>query len=98
MLPALTNVASQSRMSTTTMINRIDGEWHQTSVQTNTLSFAQRLLPRDVELVRHGGPLSRLLDGLGASTVMRLDVVKDAQLVLNLPTPLKAFDESGKQR
>ena len=97
-LPALINVASQSRMSMTTMINRIDGEWHQTSVQTNTLSFAQRLLPRDVELVRHGGPLSQLLDGLGASTIMRLDVVKDAQLVLNLPTPLKAFDEPGKQR
>ncbi|WP_423760447.1 acetoacetate decarboxylase family protein [Burkholderia sp. NLJ2] len=97
-LPALTDVASQSRMSTTTMINRIDGEWHQTSVQSSTLSFAQRLLPRDVELVRYGGPLSQLLDGLGASTVMRLDVVKDAQLVLNLPTPLKAFDEPGKQR
>ena len=37
-------------------------------------------------LVRHGGPLSQLLDGLGASTILRLDVVKDAQLVLNLPT------------
>ncbi|WP_179402340.1 acetoacetate decarboxylase family protein [Burkholderia guangdongensis] len=97
-LPALSNVAPQSRMGTTTMVNLIDGEWHQSSVQTNTLSFAQRLLPRDVELVRHGGPLSQLLDGLGASTIVRLDVVKDAQLVLNLPTPLKAFDEPGKQR
>lgn len=68
------------------------------AVQTNALSFAQRLLPRNVELVRHGGPLSQLLDGLGASTILRLDVVKDAQLVLNLPTPLKAFDAPGKQR
>lgn len=58
--------------------------------------FAQRLLPRDVKLARHGGPLSQLLDGLGASTIVRLDLVKDAQLVLNLPTPLKAFDASGK--
>ncbi|PCE24741.1 acetoacetate decarboxylase family protein [Burkholderia ubonensis] len=97
-LPALNTVAPQSRMGTTTMINLIDGEWHQTSVQTNTLSFAQRLLPRDVRLVRHGGPLSQLLDGLGASTMLRLDVVKDAQLVLNLPTPLKAFDAPGKPR
>lgn len=97
-LPELTHVASQSHMGSTTMINRIDGEWHQTSVQTNALSFAQRLLPRNVELVRHGGPLSQLLDGLGASTILRLDVVKDAQLVLNLPTPLKAFDAPGKQR
>ncbi|RQR63212.1 acetoacetate decarboxylase [Burkholderia sp. Bp9002] len=97
-LPALNNVASQSRMSTATMINLIDGEWHQSSVQTNTLSFAQRLFPRGVELVRHGGPLSQLLDGLDASTIMRLDVVNDAQLVLNLPMPLKAFDRPDKQR
>jgi hypothetical protein len=55
-------------------------------VQTNTLTFAQRLLPRDVTLTRHGGPLSQLLDGLGASTILRVDVVKDAQIVLNLPT------------
>ncbi|MEK7892807.1 acetoacetate decarboxylase [Burkholderia contaminans] len=97
-MPGLTNVASQSHMGTSTMINCIDGEWHQTLVQTNALSFAQRLLPRNVELVRHGGPLSQLLDGLGASTILRLDVVKDAQLVLNLPTPMKAFDEPGKPR
>ncbi|HIH2748897.1 acetoacetate decarboxylase [Burkholderia aenigmatica] len=97
-MPELTRVASQSHMSTSTMINRIDGEWHRTSVQTNALSFAQRLLPRNVEFVRHGGPLSELLDGLGASTILRLDVVKDAQMVLNLPTALKAFDEPGKQR
>ncbi|WP_175782828.1 acetoacetate decarboxylase family protein [Burkholderia anthina] len=90
--PALTRVAPQSRMGTNTMINLVDGVWHQSSVQTNTLSFAQRMLPRDVELVRHGGPLSQLLDGLGVSTVMRFDVVDDAQLVLNLPTPLQALN------
>ena len=94
-LPALRNVVPQSRMGTATMINRVDGEWHQSSVQSNTLSFAQRLFPRNVNLVRNGGPLSQLLDGLGASTMLRLDVVKDAQLVLNLPTPLKAFDQSA---
>lgn len=78
------------------MINRVDGEWHQTTVQTNTLSFAQRLFPRNVTLLRSGGPLSQLLDGLGASTIVRLDVVKDAQIVLNLPMPLKVFDRAGK--
>ncbi|OAJ51545.1 acetoacetate decarboxylase [Paraburkholderia ginsengiterrae] len=91
-LPALRNVAPQSHMGTSTMINLVDGQWHQATVQTNTLSFAQRLFPRDVKLLRSGGPLSQLLDGLGASTIVRLDVVKDAQVVLNLPTPLKAFD------
>ncbi|MFT4067329.1 acetoacetate decarboxylase [Paraburkholderia sp.] len=87
-LPALRGVAPQSHMGTTTMIHRVDGEWHQTRVLTNTLSFAQRSLPRNVTLVRGGGPLSQLLDRLGASTIVRLDVVKDAQVVLNLPVPL----------
>lgn len=91
-LPALRDVASQSHMTTTTMVNKVDGEWHQTMVQTNTLSSAQRLFPRGVTLLRGGGPLSQLLDGLGVSTLVRLDVIKDAQVVLNLPTPLKAFD------
>ncbi|MEV8470739.1 MULTISPECIES: hypothetical protein [unclassified Ralstonia] len=95
-LPALRNVAPQSRMGTTTMINKVDGAWHQSSVQSNTLSFAQRLLPRNVKLVRHGGPLSQLLDGLGPSTIVRLDVVKDAQLVLHLPTPLKGFGDAER--
>jgi flagellar biosynthesis/type III secretory pathway M-ring protein FliF/YscJ len=35
--------------------------------------------------------MSQLLEGRGASTIVRMDVVKDAQLVLNMPT-LKAFD------
>ncbi|WP_374729104.1 hypothetical protein [Caballeronia ptereochthonis] len=89
-LPALRTVAPQSHLGTTTMINRIDGEWHQTLVQTNTLTYAERFLPRNVSLLRHGGPLSQLLDGLGATTILRLDIVKDAQIVLNMPTPLEA--------
>lgn len=94
-LPTLHDAVPQSRMGTTTMINKVDGEWHQSSVQSNTLSYGQRLFPRGIKLMRHGGPLTQLLDGLGASTVLRLDVVKDAQLVLHLPTPLKAFDHSA---
>lgn len=82
-------------MGANIMIHLVDGVWHQSSVQINTLSFAQRVLPRGVELVRHGGPPSQLLDGLRMSTVARFDVVKDAQFVLNLPTPLKVSDERG---
>lgn len=92
MLPMLRHVMPQSRMSTTTMVHPVEGVWHQTLVHTNTLSFAQTLLPRNVELIRAGGPMSQLLDGLGASRFLRFDVVKDAQVVLNLPSPLKAFD------
>jgi hypothetical protein len=95
-LPVFREVEPQSHLATSTMIHRIDGAWHRTSVQSNLLSFAQRPLPREVRLSRGEGPLSQLLDGLGASTPLRLDVVRDAQLVLNLPTPLKAFDAAGQ--
>jgi len=90
-LPALQEAPSQSRLATTTMSNRVDGVWHQTIVQTNILSFAQRTFPRNVVLKREGGPLTELLDGLGAGTILRLDVIKDGQIVLNLPTPSPAL-------
>lgn len=49
-----------------------------------------------VVLRRHGGPMSQLLDGLGAGAVLRLDVVKDAQLVQNIPRRMRAFDAPGR--
>ncbi|MDE2419701.1 MAG: acetoacetate decarboxylase [Gammaproteobacteria bacterium] len=92
--PHLRKVKSESHMETKTMIHQVDDVWQQTKVQSNTLEFGQRLMPRKVKLKRHGGPLSKLLDELGASTILRLDVVKDAQLVLNLPQPLNTFSHS----
>lgn len=89
--PKLKQVKPQSHLETKTMIHQVDGVWHQTSVQSNTLSFAQQLFPKGVKLERHVGPLSQLLDGLGAAKILRLDVVKDAQLVLNMPTLLKTL-------
>ena len=93
-LPEVHTIAPQSRLGTTTMIHLVDGTWHQTTVQSNTLAFAQRMLPKGVAISRHGGPISQLLGGLGASTLVRMDVVKDAQLVLNMPRPLKALDRT----
>lgn len=90
-LPVMRSVPSQSRMSNASMVHLVDGVWHETLVQTNVLRFGQRLLPRNVKLVRHGGPLSKLLDELGAGKVLRLDVVADAQVVLNLPAPSVAL-------
>lgn len=86
--PELKHVKSESRMNEATMLHQVDNKWHQTLVQSNTLAFAQKLLPRNVKLVRHGGPVSQLLDELGASKILRLDVVQDAQVVLNLPKAL----------
>lgn len=92
--PALKHVKPESRMSEATMLHLVDNIWHQTLVQTNILLFTQKILPRKVKLIRHGGPLSQLLDELGASTILRLDVIADAQVVLNLPKPLDAVDFS----
>nr|WKF61894.1 hypothetical protein HUO10_006426 [Paraburkholderia busanensis] len=90
-LPILRHVASRSHIGTSTMVHAVDGQWHQTPVQTNSLAFARRVLPRDVKLLRHGGPLSQILDRLGAATVIRLDVIGDSQVVLDLPQRLGTF-------
>ncbi|PWN88783.1 hypothetical protein FA10DRAFT_281205 [Acaromyces ingoldii] len=90
-LPALRTVLSQSEQGTNYSVYQIDGQWHQVAVRSNPLSFAQRLFPRDVKLSRNGGPLSQLLEQLGVSTILRLDVVKEAQMVLHMPTSLTTF-------
>lgn len=89
-LPALRRVPSQSRLSTNTSIGLVDGEWRQTQFVTNPIEFAQTLFPRDVKLSRASGPISQLLNGLGVGTILRFDVLKDAQMVLYLPRPLQA--------
>jgi hypothetical protein len=91
-LPALKSIPSQSLPSVNNAINKIDGKWHQVAVQTNPLLAAQLLLPRNVTLFRGEGPLSNLLNELGVSTILRMDVLKEAQMVLNTPIPLMAFD------
>ncbi|KAJ5889503.1 hypothetical protein N7504_010313 [Penicillium tannophilum] len=91
-LPALKTIPSQSSIGINNAINEIDGKWHQVTVQTNPLLGAQRLLPGDVKLSRGQGPLSKLLNELGVSTILGMDVLKDAQMILNMPIPLKVFD------
>jgi hypothetical protein len=90
-LPALRRIPSQSRLSTNTSIGLVDGEWRQTQFVTNPIELAQTLFPRGVKLSRATGPISQLLDGLGVGTIVRFDVVKDAQMVLYLPRPLQAM-------
>ncbi|KAJ5380543.1 uncharacterized protein N7496_002971 [Penicillium cataractarum] len=91
-LPALRAVPSESSIGTNNAINEIDGKWCQVTVHTNPLLGAQTLLPRNVKLSRGQGPLSELLAELGVSTILRMDVLKDAQMILNMPIPLQAFD------
>lgn len=87
-VPTLKRVDSETHINKATMLHVVDGKWHQTEVESNILSFAQKLFPKNVQLQKHDGPLTKLLNELGASKILRLDVVEDAQVVLNLPTPL----------
>lgn len=87
-VPTLKHVNSETHINKATMLHVVDGTWHQTEVQSNILSFAQKLFPKKVQLVKNEGPLTNLLNELGASKILRLDVIEDAQVVLNLPTPL----------
>ena len=94
-LPQLETVPSQSCIGTSTMINRVDGVWHQSTVLSNKLNFGHTTFPKDVKLARSGGPLSQMLDGLGADRLLRFDVIKDTQIVLNMPVPLAATPAAG---
>jgi len=85
-VPTLKHVDSETHINKATMLHVVDGKWHQTEVESNILSFAQKLFPKNVQLQKHDGPLTKLLNELGASKILRLDVVEDAQVVLNLPT------------
>ncbi|KAL2807985.1 hypothetical protein BJX63DRAFT_424973 [Aspergillus granulosus] len=86
-LPALKTIPSQSAIATNNAINNIDGKWYQVAVQMNPLVAAQCLFPCNVKLSRS--------DELGVGTILRMDVLKDAQMVLNMPSPLEAFDNVG---
>lgn len=91
-LPRLRRVPSQSRIGTNISVGLLDGAWHQTLVLSNPTEFAELALPRHVAVERGGGTMSRLLDGLGAGRIIRLDVVRDTQMVLHLPRPLPVLD------
>ncbi|KAL3465749.1 hypothetical protein BJX64DRAFT_275068 [Aspergillus heterothallicus] len=94
-LPALKSIPSRSSIVNNNAINKIDEKWYQVTVQTNPLLGAQRLFPRNINVYRGRGPLSELLNELGAWTVLRVDILKDAQMILNMPTPLKAIDNAN---
>ena len=97
-LPKIKTVKPQSRIETKTMYQLVDGKWHSTSVESNTLAFGQKLFPKDVQLVRSDGPLTKLLDDLGAAKILRLDVVKDAQLALNMPVAYPVLDQVSQHK
>lgn len=41
------------------MLHLVDGEWYQTLVQGNILSFGEKLFPCKVKVTHHGGYFSQ---------------------------------------
>ena len=87
-VPTLKHVDSETHINRATMLHVVDGKWHQLKLSPTFFSFAQKLFPKNVQLEKNEGPLTTLLNELGASKILRLDVVEDAQVVLNLPIKL----------
>ena len=92
--PDLTRHRSQTQIGTATSVQPVDGEWKTTTVRTNALTSAQVSFPSNVKLTRGSGPLSDLLTGLGAGRIIQLQVVKDGQMVLDMPMPLEGFGKT----
>ena len=91
--PKLKTVKNESHQEKKNMLNQVDGIWYKSSVQANNLIIAQKMFPKHVELKRNGGPVSQLLDQLGAKKILRMDVIRDAQLALHMPTPIDEWNK-----
>ncbi|RDD68368.1 acetoacetate decarboxylase family protein [Paracoccus versutus] len=91
-LPRLRQVPSQSQIGTNISVGLLDGAWHQTLVQSNPTELVEVSMPKGVTVTRGGGTMSRLLDGLGAGRIIRMDVVRDTQMALHLPRPISIPD------
>lgn len=78
---------SGERVSALTSYTTIDGAWHATLSQTNTLSSGSAMFPRDVDLRLGSGRLAEDLRSLEPIRMLRLDVMTQGQLALHLPVP-----------
>ncbi|KIW67914.1 hypothetical protein PV04_07128 [Phialophora macrospora] len=93
-IPSLRTIPSQSSIQTNNATKKIDGEWYQVAVRTNPLLGSTLSPAQERQALRSAGPLSDLLNKLGVSTILRMDILKDAQMVLNMPTPLRALSDA----
>lgn len=83
--PNQTKYTGGQRVSSLTSYTTIDGAWHSTLSQTNTLAAGSTLFPRDAELHISEGRLADDLRSLKPITTVRLDVTTNGQLALHMP-------------
>lgn len=85
--PAQTTHRTGERVSSLTSYTRIDGAWHSTLSQTNTLAAGSSLLPRGIDLELGTGRMAADLRSLAPIRTIRLDVMTEGQLALHMPVP-----------
>ncbi|WP_055477263.1 acetoacetate decarboxylase family protein [Gordonia sp. HS-NH1] len=79
---------SGTNVSTLVSYTQLEGAWHATLSQTNTLSAGSKLLPRDVNLELGSGRLADDVRSLAPIKPLRLDVATDCQNALHIPVPV----------
>ncbi|MFE2959569.1 acetoacetate decarboxylase family protein [Nocardia tengchongensis] len=85
--PAQTAYRSGDKVSSLTSYTRIDGAWHSTLSQINSLAAGSTLLPRGVDLELGNGRMAEDLRSLAPLSTLRLDVMTEGQLALHMPVP-----------
>ncbi|MFE5286068.1 acetoacetate decarboxylase family protein [Nocardia sp. NPDC056611] len=85
--PAQTTHRTGAQVSSLTSYTRIDGAWHSTLSQTNTLAAGSSLLPRGIDLELGTGRMATDLRSLAPFRTIRLDVMTEGQLALHMPVP-----------
>ncbi|AFR49182.1 acetoacetate decarboxylase family protein [Gordonia sp. KTR9] len=79
---------SGTNVSTLVSYTQLEGAWHATLSQTNTLSAGSKLLPRDVNLELGSGRLADDVRSLAPIKPLRLDVATECQNALHIPVPV----------
>lgn len=84
--PAQKRVPSGTQVSTLISYTQLNGGWHATLSQTNTLAAGGKLLPKDLEL--GCGRLTDDVRSLKPIKALRLDVFTECQNALHIPVPV----------
>ena len=85
--PKQRSYATGTHVSSLTALNKIGGAWHTSLSQTNVLTAGRALFPRNVDLHVGEGRLADDIRSLKPIKTIRLDVLTEAQMALNVPTP-----------
>lgn len=86
--PGQKRVPSGTQVSTLISYTQLNGGWHATLSQTNTLAVGSKLVPRDVSLTLGSGRLTDDVRSLKPIKALRFDVFTECQNALHIPVPV----------